>query len=70
MSDVTIQICCACNKIQQNENCWDYNIPANFVSATLTYGLCPKCMKEMYPVEKENRSPNPFAGMKEAYGLS
>ncbi len=70
MSNETIQICCACNKIQQNEKCWDYDIPANFVSATLTYGLCPQCMREMYPVEKDKQRNNPFARLKEAYSIT
>ncbi len=46
-----LPMCASCKKIRDDEGYWDYveNYIQTHTEATITHGLCPDCMKKLYP---------------------
>ena len=54
MREDEVLFCCGCNRAKDNDDSWSYAYPENFIRARIVYGLCPKCMEEMYPNDLKN----------------
>ena len=53
-----LPMCASCKKIRDDEGYWDYieNYIQTHSEATVTHGICPDCMKKLYPqLEKQVR---------------
>ncbi|HZC68103.1 MAG TPA: MASE1 domain-containing protein [Nitrospirales bacterium] len=51
-----LPMCASCKKIRDDEGYWDYieNYIHTHSEATVTHGICPDCMKKLYPeLEKQ-----------------
>jgi hypothetical protein len=50
-SDQVVLVCARCKKIRDDQGCWiQADTPLEMpINAVFSHGLCPDCMRELYP---------------------